>query len=152
VEKNKNQESNEHLCEAFHELKSLQDYLASSTTKYFSKLLAKLVGADTIPFFLLTKKGFLSLTGMDWNDNMGKEEKFKTNYFRIESIDEDKCCISVSLLRPFDVYGNDAFSVCEVMKLKKTPACAHVDLSDICGIQLVEIELLKRKIIIEPKC
>lgn len=151
MEKSKNQESNEHLCEVFHELKSLQDYLVNSTTKYFGKILTKLVGVDTIPFYLLTKKGLLTLSGIDRNEKTGKEEKFKTHYFRIESIDEETCSISVSLLRPFDVYGNDAYSVCEVMKLKKTPACEQVELSDIFGIQLVEVELLKRKIIIEPK-
>ena len=72
--------------------------------------------------FLLTKKGTLTLAGIDKDEKTGKEEKFKTNFFRIESIDQDKGRISVSLLRPFDVYGNEAFSVCEVMELKKTSA------------------------------
>jgi Spore coat protein Z len=146
------EDSKECLYGALQELKSLQDYLAHSSTKYFGKLLARLVGVDTIPFSLLTKKGFLSLKGIDINERMGREESFTTNYFRIESVDQDSCCVTVSLLRPFDVYGNDAYSVCEVMKLEKTSAYVELGLSDICAIQPLEVELLKRKIIIEPKC
>jgi hypothetical protein len=152
VESSHHQESKECLCEALQELQSLQDYLANSSTKYFGKLLGKLVGVDTIPFFLLTKKGFLSLAGMDKNKKTRKEECFTTKYFRIESINQDSCCATVSLLRSFDVHGNDAYSICEVMKLKKTATCEYIDLSSICGIQPLDIELLKRKIIIEPKC
>jgi hypothetical protein len=37
------------------------------------------------------------------------------------------------------------------MKLKKTPVHKEVDLSTIYAIQVLDTELLKRRIVIEPK-
>ncbi|MBU8879956.1 hypothetical protein BGM26_13305 [Bacillus sp. FJAT-29790] len=139
------------LCDALFELKSLQDSLMNSSTKYFGKLLRKIVGVDTIPFFLLTKKGLLSHVGTDINHKNGKEEFFTTNYFRIESIDQEKCRATISLLRPINIHGDPAHSLSDVIRLKKTSACIEIELLNICAIQTLDTELLKRKIIIEPK-
>jgi spore coat protein Z len=48
------------ICEALIELKSLQDFLMNSSTKYFGPLLSKIAGVDTIPFLLLKKNGLLT--------------------------------------------------------------------------------------------
>ncbi|CAH2714586.1 Spore coat protein Y [Neobacillus rhizosphaerae] len=139
------------LCEALFELKSLQDFLTDSSTKYFGKLLAKLVGVDTIPFILLTKDGLLSHEGVEINHENGNEESFTSNYFRIESIDKKESLATVSLLRPLDIQGDPPHSHHDVIRLKKTSNFIEVDLLTIYAIQTVDIELLKRKIIIEPK-
>ncbi|QFG01068.1 hypothetical protein PB01_01870 [Psychrobacillus glaciei] len=140
-----NKEESEHvLCGALVELKSFQDLLKDSPTKYFGNLLAKIVGTDTIPFFLITKTGdLLSLIDTD--------ECFETNYFRVESIDREKCCTTISLLRPLDIEGNLCNSLCDVVRLEKSPTCKVVDLSSVCAIQPLDTKLLTRKIIIEPK-
>ncbi|WP_185907864.1 CotY/CotZ family spore coat protein [Psychrobacillus soli] len=137
-------ESNHCLCDALYELKSFQDLLESSKTRFFGHLFAKIAGTDTIPLLLISKNGEpLSFSST--------EECFETNYFRIESIDRDTCCTTISLLRPLDIEGNFSNSFCDVVKLEKTSICKTVDLSCICAIQLLETELLTRKIIIEPK-
>ncbi|WP_066295201.1 CotY/CotZ family spore coat protein [Bacillus sp. FJAT-29937] len=139
------------ICEALIELKTLQDILTNSSTKYFGPLLSKIAGVDTIPFLLLKKDGLFSHKLIDLNEKNGKQECFESNFFRIESIDKEKCCATISVLRPFDIKGNHSNSICNVMKLTKTSACIHVDLSCICAIQVLDTELLKRKIVIEPK-
>ncbi|MFE8699254.1 CotY/CotZ family spore coat protein [Cytobacillus sp. FJAT-54145] len=151
MEKRSETFSKDCLCEALLELKSLQDYLSNSSTKYFGKLLPKLIGVDTIPFFFLTKDGLFTLTGSYVNPDTGKEVCFSTNYFRVESVDKDSCCAVISLLQPLDIEGRDATSICKVIKLKRTTTCVHVDLSCVCGIQPLDLDLLRRKIIVEPK-
>jgi len=139
------------ICEALFELKSLQDFLTNNSTKYFGRLLAKLVGTDTIPFLLLTKKGLFSHIGIDINHETGTKESFETNFFRVESINKESCCASLSLLRPFNITGGHTSKIEEVIKLTKTSICIEVHLSCICAIQPLDAELLKRQIIIEPK-
>ncbi|MGE6260164.1 CotY/CotZ family spore coat protein [Heyndrickxia sporothermodurans] len=139
------------ICEALLELKSLQDLLEKSKTKYFGKLLFQLVGVDTIPIFLYTNDGLLTQMGVDIDYKTGKEYTFTSNYFRIESIDEEKFYASLSILCPLDIHGDVTQHHCEVMKLIKTTTCTEVDLSCIRAIQTLDLDLLKRKIIIEPK-
>lgn len=136
--------SNQCLCDALIELKLLQDLINNSQTKFFGSLLSKIVGTDTIPFLLITAKG-------DPLSFWSTEECFESSYFRIESIDIETCCIKVSLLRPLDIEGNYSNSFCDLVRLEKTSICKNIDLSCFCAIQLLETELLKRKIIIEPK-
>ncbi|GIN83972.1 hypothetical protein J6TS2_03580 [Heyndrickxia sporothermodurans] len=139
------------ICEALLELKSLQDLLEKSKTKYFGKLLFQLVGVDTIPIFLYTNDGLLNQMGVDIDYKTGKEYTFTSNYFRIESIDEEKFYASLSILCPLDIHGDVTQHHSEVMKLIKTTTCTEVDLSCIRAIQTLDLDLLKRKIIIEPK-
>lgn len=135
---------NDCLCEALYELKLFQDLIKDSQTKYYGQLLAKIVGTDTLPFFLITKKGD-PLSFSDTN------ECFETSYFRIESIDKEECCATISLLRPLDIEGYLSNSLCDVVRLERTSTCKVVDLTRFCAIQLLETELLTRKVIIEPK-
>lgn len=136
--------SNHCLCDALYELKLLQDLLKNSQTKFFGSLLSKIARTDTIPFLLITKKG-------DPLRFKSTEECFETCYFRIESIDKETCCATISLLRPLDIEGNYSNSFSNLVRLEKTSICKNVDLSLICAIQPLETELLTRKIIIEPK-
>ncbi|WP_237562820.1 CotY/CotZ family spore coat protein [Bacillus dakarensis] len=146
------QEMNEDcLCEALGELKKLQDFIIHSRTKYFGKLMAKIAGVDTIPFFLITKEEPLKLRGLIKNKDTKEEECFSTPFFRIEEFDKENCCATVSLLLPLDIKGNFTDSICDVMTLKRTSNCVTVDLKSICAIQCFDVDLLKRKIIIEPK-
>ncbi|TQR18707.1 CotY/CotZ family spore coat protein [Psychrobacillus vulpis] len=132
------------ICDALFELKLFQDFLKHSHTKFYGHLLAEIVNTDTIPFFLITKKG----DPLSFNDT---KECFETSYFRIESVDPEKCCTTISLLRPLDIEGRISNSICDVVRLEKTSTCKEVDLTCICAIQLLDTELLRRKIIIEPK-
>lgn len=136
---------------ALYELMELQDYIKYSRIPYFGKLLARLIEVDTIPFLLMTKDGFLEMMGIEENLHKGKKELFKTKYFRIEEMEENGQCAKVSLLRSLDIYGEDTNVLCDVAKLRKTAVCIEIDLSCICGIQCVDIDLLKRDFIIEPK-
>lgn len=136
--------NNHSLCEALFELKSLQDLLTDTSTKYFGRLLAKIVGTDTIPFLLIINTGDpLRFANID--------ECFETSFFRIESIDREMCCITISLLRPLDIEGNLTTSLCDVVRLEKTSIKKVVNLSCICAVQPLDTKLLTRKIIIEPK-
>lgn len=137
-------ESNHGLCDALYELKLFQDLLENSRTKFFGRLIGKIAGTDTIPFLLISKNG-------DPLSFSNRDECFETSYFRIESIARDTCCSTISLLRPLDIEGNFTNSFCDVVRLEKTSICKTVDLSRICAIQLLDTELLTRKIIIEPK-
>ncbi|WP_144513093.1 CotY/CotZ family spore coat protein [Bacillus sp. FJAT-22090] len=139
-----NKKSSEVLCAAMEELKFFQDLIMDCPTKYHGNLLAKIVGCDTIPFFLITKKG-------DLLSEINIKEQYTTNYFRVESIDCDMCLITISLLKPLDIEGKYTDSICDVFRLEKSTVCKVIDLSQIGAIQLLDIGLLKRNIIIEPK-
>ncbi|MEK4229080.1 hypothetical protein [Solibacillus sp. FSL H8-0538] len=136
--------SKQFLCESLCEIKELQDLIINFHSKYYGQLLVKIVGTDTIPFFLLTNNGVhLSL--------IDPVQQFETKYFRIESIDRELCRVTVSLLRSFDFEGNDTTSIADVVRLERTSTIKTVELTSILAIQLLNPNLLKRKIIIEPK-
>ncbi|MBP3041249.1 hypothetical protein J9303_17430 [Bacillaceae bacterium Marseille-Q3522] len=139
------------MCDALEELKCLQDFIIQSRTKYFGKLLSKIAGVDTLPFLLFSRDGPLKLMGFYLNNSTKKEECFFTEFFRIEEMDSESCCATISLLLPLDIQGNFTDSLCDVMILRRTSTCVTVDLGCICGIQCMDSHLLKRKIIIEPK-
>lgn len=136
---------------ALMELIEVQDFFIQKSTPLLGKILGKLAGIDTIPFMLLTEKGTFKLSGIIDNDITNKKECFTTSYFRVNSIEKDPTCINLTLLRPINIENKTVDSFCEVVKLEKTPICVEIDLSCICGLQIVDPNLLKRKIIIEPK-
>lgn len=146
VKKEQQGNSAQQISNALYELLKFQEFIIEHETPFFGNLLEKLVAVDTIPFLLMTKDGCLNAMGI------GAEGCFLTKFFRIEAIEEGANCATISLLRAFDICGEETDSIYEVMKLKKTDTCIEIDLSCICGIQIVDIDLLKRKIIIEPKC
>lgn len=144
-------ENNECISAALYELLILQEYIKNSSIPYFGKLLARLVEVDTIPFLLITKDGFLELMGTVHNKRSNKSDLFTTKFFRIEEMEKDAKCAKVSLLRPLDIYGEDTKALCDVARLTKTSTCVEIDLNCICAIQCVDLDLLKREFIVEPK-
>ncbi|WP_107923788.1 CotY/CotZ family spore coat protein [Lysinibacillus parviboronicapiens] len=132
------------VCEALSDIKALQDVITNFHSKYYGQLLMKIVGSDTIPLFLITNNG-AHLRLLD----TGKQ--FETEYFRIESIDKERCRGTISLLRAYDYEGNETDSNADVVRLERTSTEKSIDLSSISAIQLLNPDLLKRKIIIEPK-
>jgi len=133
-----------YLIESLIELKEIQDIITNSQTKYFDQLLLKLVGTDTVPFFLIMNNGrHLRIIDMT--------EQFETEYFRIESIDRELRNVTVSLLRALDFEGNDTFSIADVVKLEKTSITRSINLNFISGVQFLSTDLLRGKIIYEPK-
>lgn len=139
------EKGNKHfLCDALSDLKALQDTITDFNSKYYGQLLLKIVGSDTIPFILITNNG-VHLKLID------KAKQFETEYFRIESIDKERCRGTVSLLRSFDFEGNDTNSIADVVRLERTSSEKTIELGFISAIQLLSPDLLQRKIIIEPK-
>ncbi len=143
-ELNSDKKRNHFLCEALSDLKDLQDIMMNFHSKYFGQLLIKIVGSDTIPFFLITHSGaHLSL--------LDTVKQFETEFFRIEDVDRERCRGTVSLLRAFDYEGNDTNSIADVVRLEKTSTKKSIELSGISAIQLLKPDMLKGKFIIEPK-
>ncbi|KMY32771.1 hypothetical protein ACZ11_11825 [Lysinibacillus xylanilyticus] len=132
------------LCEALYDIKTLQDIIKDFHSKYFGQLLMKIVGNDTIPFFLITHDG----THLRLMDTV---KQFETEFFRIEAIDREHCRGTVSLLRAYDYEGNDTNLTAEVVRLERTSSEKSIELSGISAIQLLKPDMLKRKFIIEPK-
>ncbi|WP_240374893.1 CotY/CotZ family spore coat protein [Bacillus piscicola] len=98
---------------------------------------------DTVPFMLQNKDGkYFYATG-----GIGRDDCFQTVFFRVESIDEDNCCATLSMLRPdsdidFDDCCVDPTSLCDVDELEKTRYCIEVDLTCFCAVQCLEPEIV----------
>jgi hypothetical protein len=132
------------------ELKAQQDQLETYPTSCFSSLLKKLLKVDTIPFMLLSSKGPMELAGFEYADVTKETVHFHTHFFRIEKLMYDTNCATLSLLRPLTLCGDPVHSICEVERFERTDICVTIDLSCVCGIQCLDVDLLK-KVVIEPK-
>lgn len=138
------------VYEALQELKHQQDQLEGSPTCCYTSLLKKLLKVDTIPFMLLSEEGPFVLAGLQYGFNHCDHKHFHTSFFRVESLDRDKNCATISLLKPMTLYGSIANEICDVERLVRTKICVTVDLHCFCGVQCLDMDLLK-EIIIEPK-
>lgn len=143
-EMNNEYKRNHFLCEALYDIKVLQDVVKDYHSKYFGQLLVKIVGSETIPFFLITQNG----THLRLMDTV---KQFETEFFRIEAIDKELCRGTVSLLRAYDYEGHDTNLIAEVVRLERTSTVKSIELSGISAIQLLKPDMLKGKFIIEPK-
>ncbi|MDM5247693.1 hypothetical protein [Lysinibacillus sp. G4S2] len=141
---NNDNKRNHFLCDALYDIKALQDMMKDFHSKYFGQLLVKIVGSDTIPFFLVTHNG----THLKLLDTV---KQFETEFFRIEAIDRERCRGTISLLRAFDYEDRDTNLIADVVRLEKTSTEKSIELSGIYAIQLLKPEMLKGKLIIEPK-
>jgi len=141
---NNENKRNHFLCEALYDIKALQDVMKDYHSKYFGQLLVKIVGSDTIPFFLIAQNG----THLRLMDTVNQ---FETEFFRIEAIDKELCRGTVSLLRAYDYEGHDTNLIAEVVRLERTSTVKSIELSSISAIQLLKPDMLKGKFIIEPK-
>ncbi|MFF5997078.1 hypothetical protein AAGS61_20440 [Lysinibacillus sp. KU-BSD001] len=138
------QQKHSFLCEALEDIKTFQDVLTTSWSKYYGHLLMKIVGSDTIPFCLITTEGtILSLSNAT--------AQIETTYFRLEEIEKQSRHITVSLLRAFDLEDNETNMMKDVVRLEKSTAKATVDLRYITAIQLLDPDLLVRKFYVESK-
>ncbi|MEO4054639.1 hypothetical protein AAFN87_14575 [Solibacillus sp. CAU 1738] len=126
------------------EIKYFQDLLENSSAKYYGHLLLKIVGSDTIPVLLMTDRGNPLIL-------VDTETGFETRYFRVEAIDEVKNIVTVTLLRPLDIYGETTTSMPDVVSLEKTKTVNTLNIKMISGVQLSKTGLLTNKMIIEPK-
>jgi spore coat protein Y len=105
-------------------------------------------GYDTIPFILST--GECQFEAWGWAKN---GDFFTTNIFRLEGIDERKCCATLSLLEPIDIDGYPADICDDLFSLRKTTNCVIVDLTCFTSLQPLSPRLVNRlNPIIDPKC
>jgi spore coat protein Y len=149
--KGKDRENN-CVCEAIEQILDAQEAVEEITcpTSCFSNLLNPVVNPsrDTIPFILFDKKGDLFKSFGNVGGFNGDMICFKTIFFRVEAV--DKCCATLSLLRPVDDEGN-TISVCEpcdpdLFGLEKSDFCIEVDLDCFCAIQCLSPDLVGRTI------
>jgi hypothetical protein len=138
------------LYTALLELKTQQDQLDGCPTSCFSTLLSKLFKVDTIPFLLYTKQGLLHLAGFEYSKQTGDCQYFHTTFYRIEYVEGENKCVILSLLRPLTLDGSPAEDILGMERLERTNIYVTVDLSYVCGVQCLDIDLTK-KIVIEPK-
>jgi spore coat protein Y len=105
-------------------------------------------GHDTIPFIL--SNGACQFEAWGWTNN---GDFFTTNVFRLEAIDERKCCATLSLLEPVDIDGCPV-DICEgLFSLRTTMNCIIVDLSCFTSLQPLSPRLVNRLLpIVDRKC
>lgn len=126
-------------------LKKQQDQLKGMKTDICSSLLAKLFDGDTIPIMLKVDSEYFEAAGS--KDNC----LFRTKYFRIESIDEEKDTVTLSLLQPFDIYNCVTSYFNELSHLERTDTCVTLWIGSINALQCLDIDFMTKKVIIEPK-
>jgi spore coat protein Y len=106
------------------------------------------IGYDTIPFIL--SNGKCQFEAWGWANN---GDFFITTFFRLEAIDERKCCATLSLLEPIDIDGCPVDICDNVYSLRTTSNCIIVDLSCFTTLQPLSPRLVNRLLpIINPKC
>lgn len=130
------------LCDALEDLKRLQDLLTNSWSKYYGHLFTKIVGSDTIPFFLLTTESSMMRI---YDSKM----KLETCYFRIEAVEKSKQQITLSLLRALDSEENETNVIKDIVRLEKTDSQVTINLRSILAVQLLEPALLSRDLYVE---
>lgn len=136
------------ICRAMKRLWKEQKQLAGSDYQF----VCNPFGMDTIPFMLYCKeeckKPFraFSITGK-------RNDCFSTTFFRLEKLDEKKCCAVLSLLEAVDMDGTPVEACEDIYSLLKTDICLTVDLSCFCVISPLPPKLVNKPLpIIEPKC
>nr|WP_263328249.1 CotY/CotZ family spore coat protein [Neobacillus sp. Marseille-Q6967] len=131
------------LCEDLKQLLDEQKQLSFEGLRF----VCEKIGFDTIPFILSTDECQFEAWG--WSD---EGYFFTTTIFRLEALDEKKCCATLSLLEPVDMDGCPV-EMCEgIFSLRKTSNCVIVDLSCFCNLQPLSPRLVDRLLpIVEPK-
>ncbi|SFE74512.1 CotY/CotZ family spore coat protein [Alteribacillus iranensis] len=141
------------VCDALANIKKAQDKVErrddGCSNSCYSDLLSprgrdnRRDARDTVPFLLQGKDGkYFYATG-----GIGTRDCFQTVFFRVESIDEDKCCATLSLLEPdmdieFDKCCVDPTSLCDVDEVERTRECIEVDLNCFCAVQCLDPDLV----------
>lgn len=128
-------------------LKNQQNLLRGDPSDAFSSLFVKLARVDTLPF-ILYEKGASSPFQTKANT---EGVSFETFCFRIENLDKQANTALVSLLHPINVYGETAVDLDELYLLRRTSHFSSLPLNKFTTIRCLDIDLMKRSIIIEPK-
>ncbi|GHH98420.1 CotY/CotZ family spore coat protein [Neobacillus kokaensis] len=130
------------------EMKQLFEEQERLSYKEF-RFVCDLLGFDTIPFMISNKNCRFEAFGRNVNGKF-----FTTPFFRLEKLDANHCCASLSLLEPVDMDGCPLEFFCdEVYSLIKTDNCIIIDLSCFCTIEPLSPKIVDRPLpIIEPKC
>ncbi|WP_042473445.1 hypothetical protein [Bacillus ndiopicus] len=137
-------EQQNRLCEVLQEILHFQNLIEHTRTKHFNHLLLKIIGSDTIPIALLTRRGtHLQLTDY--------ESGFATCYFRIENIDAARNLVTVSLLCPMSIEREPTTQSEEMVTLEKTDKRATVSTTTLSGVRLLSTSLLSANVFIESK-
>ncbi|MFZ3589270.1 CotY/CotZ family spore coat protein [Bacillus sp. DJP31] len=144
-----------HLCTILTETKNLQDTFYDFMSSYFRTMLPGKMGEDTIPFLLLTEGdsgSFFEGLGFIYSSRGHRVLGFKTVFFRIEDVNAQGCCLTVSFLLPLDIDGEIASCISEVYRLERTRCCLTLNIEKFCGIQFADPRLVNRKLpVVEPK-
>ena len=131
------------ICQDLKQLLDEQKRLSFTGFRFVCEKL----GYDTIPFILSNETCQFEAWG--WNE---AGYFFTTNVFRLEVLDEENCCATLSLLEPVDLDGYPVDLCDQVFALRKTSNCIIVDLSCFCSLQPLSPKLVDRMLpIIEPK-
>jgi spore coat protein Y len=137
-------QNNSCVCQDLQQLLEEQEKLSFAGFRF----LPDNFGYDTIPFILST--GECQFEAWGWTN---RGDFFTTNVFRLEAIDEKKCCATLSLLEPIDIDGCPVDICDNIFSLRKTSNCIIVDLSCFCSLQPLSPRLVNRLLpIVVPKC
>lgn len=99
---------------------------------------------DTIPFMLQTTDQSTPFTAIT--------DGLSTPYFRLEKIDEESCCVQLSMLLPVDIKGQPAMTDHDLYALRKTSHCILVKICGFCSITPLPFELVGRTLpVVESK-
>ncbi|WP_046176010.1 CotY/CotZ family spore coat protein [Domibacillus indicus] len=128
-----------------HALKEQQDQLKGLKTDICSSLLAKLFNGDTIPIMIKVDGEYYEAAVMKGS------RLLRTKYFRIETIDEENDTVTLLLLEPLDMGNGFAASFNELYRLEKTSMSITLYINRISAVQCLDIELMTKKMVIEPK-
>lgn len=140
-------EKDENICIAMKRLQKEQKLISENHIEF--QFVQMPQTPDTIPFMLFGNKNCqMPFTAFSISD----EGCVKTPFFRLEKLEEEKCCAVLSLLKAVDMDGVPVDSCDEIHSLLKTDSCVIVDLTCFCVISSLSPKLVNRTLpIIEPK-
>ncbi|MGR9047521.1 hypothetical protein ACQ4XT_02550 [Halobacillus faecis] len=140
-------ETNKKIFKGLQWLKNQQNLLRGDPSDVYSSLLVKMARVDTLPF-ILYETGSSSPFRTTADTEGGP---FQTFCFRIENLDEQANSALVSLLHPLNVYGETALDLDELYLLKRTSLFSSLPINRFTAVRCLNIDLMKREVIIEPK-
>jgi spore coat protein Y len=131
------------ICQDLQQLLEEQQKLSFDGFRFISENF----GYDTIPFIL--SSGTCQFEAFGWTNN---GDFFTTNVFRVEAIDVERCCATISLLEPVDIDGYPVDLCDNVFSLRTTSICLVVDLTCFTSLQPLSPILVDRLLpIVDPK-
>lgn len=122
------------ICKAMKRLLEEQDIIAMKDIEF--QFICNLKKYDTIPFMMISS---------ECKEPFSVHYKcITTSHFRLEKIDAETSCATLSLLVPVDIEGNFINSSDEFYALRKTKTCVIINLNCFCAINPLPPELVNR--------